>query len=155
MTLEQLKSTAHHLDSDAPAAYLINSVTTRFEISPNGAGFLRTNHHYRIKIYNDKGEGYGEFDIKAYIGDRESEKVSGIKAFTYNEIGGQIEKTKLEKDDIFKEKSNSRWTATKFAMPKVKSGSIIDVKYSTTSPFFWNMDRYYFCLLYTSDAADE
>jgi len=120
VTLEQLRSTEHHLESDAPAAYLIN------------------------KAYNDEGEEYSEFEIRGYQSGGKRERIGSIKAFTYNDVGGKVEKVKLEKNDIFREETSENWNSTKFAMPKVKSGSIIDVKYTVTSPYYWILDRFYF-----------
>lgn len=144
VTLVQLQSTEHHLEPEASAAFLINSASMEFDVSSSQGALLRTTYHFRIKVYNEEGEEYTEFDIGAYASGGKKERVGSIKAFTYNEVNGQIEKTKLEKTDVFREETSENLTTTKFAMPKVKSGSIVDVKYTVTSPYYWILDRFYF-----------
>ena len=33
---------------------------------------------------------------------------------------------------------------TKFTMPNIKEGSVIEYKYSIESPFYWNVDEFVF-----------
>ncbi|MEM6686290.1 MAG: transglutaminase-like domain-containing protein, partial [Bacteroidota bacterium] len=72
------------------------------------------------------------------------EKVSNLKAYTYNLVGGKIEDTKLRKDGIFKEKRNDYVDIQKITMPNIKEGSVIEYRYKMISPYYGNINEVYF-----------
>ena len=68
----------------------------------------------------------------------------GLKAYTYNLIDGKIDEVKLKKDGVFKEEISKYFDQNKITMPNIKEGSIIEYKYTVTSPFFSNVDEFVF-----------
>jgi len=101
-------------------------------------------YHYRIKIYKEDGEEYATFQVPLHGDGGTRERVTAIKGFTYNAVGGKIEKLKLDKSDIFYEDTADKLTTVKFALPGVRNGSIIDVKFEKSSPYVTSIDRFNF-----------
>jgi hypothetical protein len=76
----------------------------------------------RVKIYNkDKADDFLNQEIGLYEseGGRE-EKISNLKAYTYNLENDKMVATKVEKDSKFKSTENKRYNIIKFAFPNVK-----------------------------------
>ncbi|AXG68052.1 transglutaminase-like superfamily protein [Kordia sp. SMS9] len=141
----ELEEAKHPTDPEASAAILYerNYITMRYI---QGEGFqIETNIHKRIKIYNKDGFDWANHSVPLYKssgGNRE--KVSNLKAYTYNLVGGKIEDTKLRKDGIFKEKRNEYVDIQKITMPNVKEGSVIEYRYKMISPYYGNINEVYF-----------
>ena len=85
-------------------------------------------YRYIIKIYDDQGLDYGDFSISYYQDGNDKEKVRGVKANTYNAENGKIVKTELKKEDIWDEQTTENLKNRKFALPKVKAGSVLEVE---------------------------
>lgn len=100
--------------------------------------------HYRIKILDEEGLDYADVEIPYYHSHRAKEKVGVVKAFVYNLENGVVTKTKLENKDIFNEQVDKNRHKKKFAMPNVKAGSIIEVKYDLSSEFWSQLDPWLF-----------
>lgn len=141
---EELQEKFNPLDSSANATYLYKYRKTYFKYYQNEGFQLITDVHNRIKIYNQDGfeKASKEVLLYNYAGDRE--KMSGFKAYTYNLVGDKIEEDKLKNDGIFETKYNEYYDQTKFTMPNIKEGSVIEYKYSIESPFYWNVDEFVF-----------
>lgn len=141
---EELQEKFNPLDSSANATYLFKYRRTYFEYK-NGIGFsLTTDIHERIKIYNKEGFDNATCKINLYVDNKDMEIVSSIKGVTYNLENDKIEETKLEKDAIFKSEESKYRNQTKFTMPNIKAGTVIEYKYKITSPFVWNVDDFLF-----------
>lgn len=95
----------------------------------------------KVKIYNQGGFDYATSEISLYKGDSEEEKVTGLKGVTYNIENGEIIESKLGKGGIFKEELSKYRNQTKFTMPNIKEGSVIEFKYDIRSPFSHNIDE--------------
>jgi len=142
------------IDSSAEAYYVFDEGETYFlfvdrkfntaEPSSEFKGFeMNYIRHFRIKILSEKGLDYANIEIPTHSNsDRES--VSDIKAFSYNLVDGEIEKTKLDKNDIHVEKTNKYTSTTKFSIPNVKVGSVIEVEYKITSSLYYNLQHWNF-----------
>ncbi|MBJ6366574.1 DUF3857 domain-containing protein [Snuella sedimenti] len=141
---EELEEKLHPLDSSANAAYLYKNRKTFFEYTESEGFQLITEVQERIKIYTQEGFQYATKSIGLYKNNSNIEKVTGIKAYTYNLVDGDIEETKLNKDGIFKEERSKYWDETKFTMPNIKEGTVIEYKYRITSPFYSNVDEFVF-----------
>lgn len=141
---EMLQQEKHLNDPEASAAVLYEKtyITTRYI---QGQGFqLETNIHRRIKIYTKEGFEKANHSILLYKDRGENERVSGLKAFTYNLENGKIEKAKLRKEGIFTENRSENWEIEKLTMPNVKEGSIVEYKYKVVSPYWQNVNEIYF-----------
>ncbi|RPE00191.1 DUF3857 domain-containing protein [Aureibaculum marinum] len=135
---QELLEKYYPTDSSANAAILYKKRISYFDYIQNKGFQLITEVHERIKIYNKEGYDWATKRISLYQGD-EDEKVS-IKGNTYNLSNGKIEKTKLNKKDIFEEDVNDYWYRKKFTMPNLAEGCIVEWEYSVTSPYYSHID---------------
>lgn len=131
-------------DSSAGAVILGDIGKSTFEVEENGTK-LNFSRHVRIKIFNKESLEKGNFNIYLYRGTGgDYEKTGSIKGAVYNIVNGKLEKTKLTTDNIFRENVNKNRDVVKITMPNVKEGSIIDLYYTTISPFIFNIEPWYF-----------
>lgn len=140
---EELEEKVTELDSTANASYLLKNKKVYFEYDGSLGWSLITDVHERIKIYSKDGVDYAEKVIRLYNNSSKSEKVSSLKAYTYNLEGSKIVKTKLSKKQVFKEKVTDNWEMQKFTMPNLKEGSVVEWSYKIRSPFYSNIDEAY------------
>lgn len=141
---EELEEKYNPLDSSASATYLYKYRKSFFEYYKEEGFQLVTEVHERIKIYNQEGFDYATRNINLYKSGSDGEKLSSLKAYTYNLVNGKVEEIKLKKDGIFKEEKSKYLNQTKFTMPNIKEGSVIEYKHRTISPFFSNVDEFVF-----------
>jgi len=120
------------------AIILFKTRNTWYEYDKNDGWIVITEIHERRLLKNKDGFRYGTKHIRLY-GKNNDEKVS-IKAVTFNLIDGKIVKTKLNKNDIFKQQLSRYWYEKKFTMPNLKPGSIVDWEYKIRSPYAQNID---------------
>src|SRR5690606_19044647 len=83
-------------------------------------------------------------EVSVYAPSSTREKLTGFRGSTYNLEGGKIEETKVKGSDIFKEKVNKYWDTEKFAFSNVKDGSVLEYKYTIISPFYREIERWFF-----------
>ena len=143
VTKEELSEKGHPLEKDADAAILYRNQNTYYQSNQVSADLI-TEVHERIKIYSKDGFYYATEKINLFNNRSEKERVSKISAFTYNLENGQVVKSKLDKNQIFESELSYNYNQTKFTMPNVKEGSVIEFKYRITSPFIWNIDDFRF-----------
>ena len=117
---------------------------TFFEYDQDRGFKLITEIHERVKIYNQEGFEYATKAIRLYKSNSAQEKVTGLKAYTYNLTEGKVEDVKLKKDGIFKTEKSRYRNETKFTMPNIKEGSIVESEYKIRSPFSQNIDEFQF-----------
>ncbi|GAA3635365.1 DUF3857 domain-containing protein [Flavivirga jejuensis] len=141
---EELEEKFNPLDSSANATYLYKNRKTFYEYR-EGVGFeLITEIHERIKIYNKEGFNYATNRVGLHKSGSDNEEMSSIKAYTYNLLEGKIKETKLTKEGIFKTEKSKYFDETKFTMPDIKEGSVVEFKYRISSPFYWSVDDFDF-----------
>tara|TARA_B110000967_G_C18861567_1_gene550261 strand:- start:57 stop:2072 length:2016 start_codon:yes stop_codon:yes gene_type:complete len=141
---DELLEKFNPLDSSASATYLYKYRKTFFEYDQDRGFKLITEIHERVKIYNQEGFEYATKAIRLYKSNSAQEKVTGLKAYTYNLTEGKVEDVKLKKDGIFKTEKSRYRNETKFTMPNIKEGSIVEYEYRITSPFYHNVDEFQF-----------
>jgi len=93
----------------------------------------------RIKIFNEAGIKWATVEIPFYREGNVYEKVEDLEACTYNFQDGMLKKSNLDLANCHVEKINESWNQTKFAMPNVKPGSIIEYKYKIRSEYVFNL----------------
>jgi hypothetical protein len=103
-------------DSSAPAVIVCNY------------GYFNSNEFQftrliRIKVLNKNGYYLANQAFKF-------DANTSIRGVTYNLENGEIVKTKLRNESIFKEKLYQNIIIAKIAMPNVKVGSVLDIEYS-------------------------
>lgn len=133
---EELEEQYYPLDSSANAAYLYKKRRTYFKYF-QGEGFkVITEVHERIKIYNKDGYDWATKEIDFYAPDSGSdEKVSIKAAKTYSLSKGKIQVVKLNKKDVFDQKTNRYWSERKFTMPNISEGCVVEWNYIIISPY--------------------
>jgi hypothetical protein len=142
---EELLMDYYDKDSSASAVILFDIGKTNFEYDTEKNGFVMVyERHVRIKIINKDGFDYGDFSLSLYNNGGNYEKVFGLKAYTYNLENGKIEDEKLNKKDIYNIEDSKTRTLRKFSLPSIREGSVIEVKYSIQSDFFYNLQEWNF-----------
>lgn len=141
---EELEEKYSPLDTSATATYLYKNRKTYIKYEQNLGFQLITEIHERIKIYKQEGFDYATNEVPLYKSGNDEEKVTGLRASTYNLLNGKVTETKLGKDGIFKTEVSKYYNQTKFTMPNIKEGSVIEYKYTIASPFYWNVDDFVF-----------
>src|SRR5205814_8734511 len=80
-----------------------------------------------------------------YYNYRSAEHIKNLTAQTYNlDASGNMITSKVEKKLIYDKKINSRHSEQVFTFPEVKSGSIIEYKYSVEASGFRGLLDWYF-----------
>lgn len=139
LDINDLRKTKSAIKEDAPAEVLYRSIHY----------YVRKDYEMeisvidRVKIYNkNKAEDFLNKEISLYEaeGGRE-EKLSSLKAYTYNLENDKIVPTKVEKDSKFKSTENKHYNIVKFAFPNVKDGSVVEYSYTIFSPFVFEMPK--------------
>ncbi|MFH4964476.1 DUF3857 domain-containing protein [Gaetbulibacter sp. M235] len=144
VSVDELEEKFNPQDSSANATYLYKNRRTYFVYNQNEGFQLVTEIQERVKIYNQEGLDYGTIEVRLYKEGGDDEKLSNLKAYSYNLESGKVEETKLNKDGIFKTELSKYTEQVKFTMPNLKGGSVIEYKYTITSPFFWNVEDFVF-----------
>ncbi|GGD20535.1 transglutaminase domain-containing protein [Flavobacterium orientale] len=144
VTVKELEEKEHPTEKDAEAAVLFNIGKTFFEYSGDNGFQIVTEVITKIKIYKKEGYEYANYSENYYVGGNGQEKVFFSKATTYNLVNGKIEKTKLDNQGEFIEKTNKFWSTKKITMPNVREGSIIEFKVRITSPYISNFREWEF-----------
>jgi len=111
------------------------------ELSYNTSlGFQYTfKRHFRIKILDKSQLDLADFSIPIYNDVDSRERLTKFNGITHTLKNGKVVETAVNKGDLFKEEISKRKTRMTIAMPNVQEGSIIEIKYSVTSPFYWNL----------------
>ena len=142
---EELLEKEHPIYKDADAAILYRSYNAYFTYTTNEGFLVNTEVHERIKIYNPDGYKYATKSVSLYEQDSKyKDDLRSLKAYTYNLENGNISKDKLSKDGVFKEEQSKYRTLTKFTMPNLKEGCVIEYKYLLKTPFVSNLDEFRF-----------
>ncbi len=144
VTINDLKE-VQHPEYDSPAKYIFSHCKVNLIFNQVGGFSLERRVHERIKIYNENGLKYGDFEIPLFSADAgKKEKLADLKCVTHNLTETEkVVMIHLNKKEIFTEEEEG-YEIKKFALPQVKEGSIIDIKYTIKSPFIYLIPKWYF-----------
>lgn len=140
---DELDLVSYDKDTSAEAVILYDIGMSRFIKTDNGFEVI-FEHSKRIKILNESGMNYAEFEIPYYRSGNIFEKVIELEAITYNFENGMLTKTLIDESTIHDEKVNDYWNVKKVAMPNVKKGSIIEFRYKLSSQDVFNLRNWVF-----------
>ncbi|MEM6800858.1 MAG: DUF3857 domain-containing protein [Bacteroidota bacterium] len=126
---------------EADAVYLMNTGYTH--VTYAGSLKLAQERHYRIKVLTEEGQEYADIEIPYYAKNR-SQSISTIKAVTYYEEDGSVVQQKVKNSEFFDEDVDGYWRQKKVAMPNVKPGAVIEIKYTILSDDFTSINNWYF-----------
>jgi hypothetical protein len=142
---KNLEMTRYEADTNASAVILFDFGKVYYEYNENKDRFiLNFNRHVRVKIFDKEAYNWADWSIPLRIEGSYVEKLSELKGITFNMENGKVVKTKLSGKDIYDEDVYQYLERKKFAMPNVKEGSVIDIKYSITSDLFYYIHDWYF-----------
>ena len=137
---EEVLEKEHPEFKEANAAILFREHRVYYDIQRNSGLSLITEVHERIKIYNKEGFDWATKTISAYQNGTENEEIGSIKGYTYNMVDGKLVDEKLRRNGIFQEEASKYTLKTKFTMPAVSEGSVIEYTYTIRSPFVTSID---------------
>lgn len=130
------------IDSNAHAYYIFNTGYSSFIMANNFMN--RSVKHFCIKILDESALDLTSIEVPLYISNGGArDRISAIKATTYNAFGDQIVESKMSKDAIIYDEKSDGVTLVKFSLPNVRVGSVIEVKYTVVSPFL-NITPWFF-----------
>jgi len=136
---DEIKMTTYEKDTAAVAVILYDEGYSEVRYIINKGFTLNYERFVRIKILKQTGTDWGTFSIPLYSSFKSNEEIGSIKGTTFNFENGKIVKTEMKKESVFRERENKYWEMVRFSLPAVKAGSVIDLKYSVSSPFLWNL----------------
>jgi hypothetical protein len=139
----ELKNT--QLDSNANAMVIREFGTAAVQLdNATGKTYIDFQYHVRIKIFNKEGFNHGNIVIPLRIYRDDEDEIKELKATTINFVNGQLVKTELDKKKVFNEKKNKYVSLTKFTMPNLMDGSIVEYSYRLYSPYIFNFKTWEF-----------
>lgn len=147
---DDFKQTRFELDTGAHAVVLSDIGSSDFD-ADGGDLKLVFKRHRRVKILDKNGYEAADVQVPLYHDGKREEKLSNLKAVTYNLENGQVVETKLDGKSVFTEELNKNNRRKKFSFPAVKEGAVIEYTYTVTSPFLfslqpWDFQDKYPCL---------
>ncbi len=130
---EDLAMTEYADDPSADAVILENYAQVRMRAGEKIV--VDIDCHIRIKILNIDGLDYANVELPY----GSSEKLTGVKAASYNIEDGNIVTSAVDRKGIFYDKSSRYRSTVRFSIPNVRAGSVIEYKYSIESPDFFSL----------------
>ena len=132
-------------DSAAAAVVLCDYGATRFRVNSDGNGFqFETDRVTRVKILKKAGYDAATVLVPLYHRNSSEERLTGLRGTTYNLVGGQMQKTKLDAGKSFVEERTANVRVRKFTLPDVREGAVIEYAYTVTSDFLVNLQDWTF-----------
>ena len=139
VTPEDFAPKAYPIDSNANAVVIADVGSSKIVGNTKGWFSIEFKRYRRVHLLNKNGFDIATEEIDLYSEGEQEEKLSDIKAVTYNLENGKVVETKLEKENIFKDKLSKNLVGKKFTFPNIKEGSIIEFEYTITSDYLRNL----------------
>ena len=143
-TDEELTMTSYAPDESASAVVLYQSTRTWYDIL-TGKFKVYTEVKTRIKILKPEGKEYADVEIPYINNDNEKsmkEDITGLKAFAYNMENGKMVKTKMENNNVSRERVDKTHMLLKFSIPQVKEGTVVEYQYKKESSYYFYIDTW-------------
>lgn len=141
---DELSMSIYEKDTSAVAVVLYEKGYTSYEYSSTVGFRVNTELERRIKVLKQEGVKYADVSIPYYVKGKQKEGVFAVEAISYNQENGKTIKSKLEKKYIFDEQVSEYNRQTKFSIPNVKVGTVIEYKYRKISPFYLSIPSWRF-----------
>ena len=138
----ELNMTTYAPDPEAEAVVLCSQTVLRYDLS-SGSFKLNTYTKKRIKILKEEGKDHANGGISYMFNGHRSgqcEILTKLKATAFNMVDGKLVKTKMEGDMVNNEDVSKTMRLTKFTVPQVTVGTVIEVEYEIESDFFSHID---------------
>ena len=145
ITSEDYAINRNAIDSNANAIVIQEFGRSTMQLNESdGRLHLIFEYHIKLKIFNKDGFRHGNVIVPLYKEENQQEYITEIKASTYNYNAGSFEETLMDKKGIFTEKRSKYIELTKFTLPNLKDGSIIEYSYRLESPNIFNFKSWNF-----------
>jgi hypothetical protein len=135
ISIEELSMKECPFEKAANAMNLVQEAKIGFSYNDiSGVFSIKTETIVRIKIFNKLGFSSSNIKIP-YLSNSRYSKITDIEAFLYSlDSGGRIVKEKLERKDIFREKTSEKNTFdyVSFTFPNLSPGAVIEYRYTRT-----------------------
>ncbi|WP_114491300.1 transglutaminase domain-containing protein [Candidatus Ulvibacter alkanivorans] len=142
---EEVQQKVHPTDSSANAAILYREMITEFDYNQTEGFYITTEVFERVKIYNKEGFDWATKNVNLYQGSGGAkEEISNLKGYTYYLEDGKVKDQRLKNDGIFEEEMSKFYEQTRFTMPNLSEGCVIEYRYMIKSPYVSNIDAYRF-----------
>lgn len=140
VTVEMLQTKTYPVQPDAAAVVLAESGFTRLMDDNEESFMLEFTLHRRIHILKSSAYDIANITEELYQFDDVADKITDIKAVTYNLENGKVTAVKLNtRSGVFTERISPRKVIKKFALPNVREGSVIDVEYSIRTTYLFSL----------------
>lgn len=145
LSLPELEMKHYDKDSTADAVVLREFGSANVDIDNyTGESYVNVIYHTRIKIFNKNGFNAANFVIERSVYDKKEDEISEIVATTYNYIDGYPKPTVMPVSQIFTEQKSRYRNLTKFTLPNLKPGSIIEISYRLRINNVFNFKKWEF-----------
>ena len=141
-TYRELDMKVYEKDT-AAVAVVLNEFGEAYIDNSNDNNLL-FEYHAKIKILKKGGLSYADFEIPLHKRESRAERVRSVRASSFSYENGSMKETKLESKNLFTENISKYWDASKFAVPNVRVGSVVEVHYIIESPFIFNFHNWEF-----------
>lgn len=133
------------IDSNANAVVLKEFGTASIQMDDyTGKMELIFEYHTKIKIYNKEGFDAANVIVPRYKDENREEIFMDLKASTFNYVNNGFVETPMDKKSVFNEKRSKYTMLSKFTLPNVKEGSVIEYTYRLKSPNLFNFKTWEF-----------
>ena len=137
-TDSEMTMTTYAPDPEAEAVVLCSQTELSYDFS--GDSFRQMRHtRKRIKILKEQGKDLANGAVSYMYNERRMghcEELTKLKAVAYNLVDGKVVKTKMESSMISHEDVDDQLRLTKFTVPQVTVGTVIEVDYQIDSDFY-------------------
>lgn len=138
-----LKNTV--LDSNANAIVIREFGTSAMRLDEGMQQMvIDFDYHIKIKIFNKNGFNTGNIIIPRRIYKDNEDQIRDLQASTFAFIDGKVVRTELDKKNVFTEKKNKYTVLTKFTLPNLTEGCVIEYRYRLTIPSIFNFKNWDF-----------
>jgi hypothetical protein len=140
VTAEEINMKECDFDKEAEAVIIFDDAWTDHDDDYS----MLTTRRVRIKILNEKGLERGNIIIPFYSGNN-FEFIKDIRGVTSNiDASGNLTHIDLDRKSIYIEKRDNYYSLVKFAMPAVKTGSIIEYSFVSVMKHYGGLDDWKF-----------
>ena len=141
----ELNMTTYAPDPEAEAVVLCSQTLLRYDLSSGWLRLIRSTKK-RIKVLKEEGKDKANGGISyMFNGHRtgECEILAKLKAIAYNMVDGKLVKTKMEGNMVNHEDVTKTLRLTKYTVPQVTVGTVIEVEYEIESDFISHIDDWW------------
>jgi len=132
------------VDSNSNAVVIADIGSCRFVGNNKGWFTVVYTELKRMKILNRKGFSAAEVHIGLNKYGDNIEKITALKAVTYNLVNSSIVTAELDDKSLFEDEISKNYIEKKFTFPAVREGSIIEYSYKVESDFLFHLPPWRF-----------